>query len=51
MTRTSAQTATQVTIPTARTEDSDAQIWAVNAALEAGRTELAYELADRFLNA
>ena len=47
MTRTSAQT----TIPAPRAEDTEAQIWAVNAALETGRTELAYELADRFLNA
>jgi hypothetical protein len=47
MTRTSAPT----TIPVPRTEDSDAQIWAVNAALENGQTELAYELADRFLSA
>jgi hypothetical protein len=47
MTRTPAQT----TIPAPRSEDAEAQIWAVNAALENGKTELAYELAARFLAA
>ena len=46
MTRTSV-----LTIPVPRTEDDEAQIWAFNAALESGQTELAYELADRYLSA
>jgi hypothetical protein len=39
-------------VPASRAaHDDEAHIWAVNAAIENGQTELAYELADRFLSA
>lgn len=36
---------TPVALPTQRTAESDAYTWAVNAAVESGQTELAYEIA------
>ncbi|BEP12770.1 hypothetical protein acdb102_10810 [Acidothermaceae bacterium B102] len=38
-------------IPASRDELDEANIWVVNAALENGQTELAYELADRYQRA
>jgi len=40
-----------ITVPASRAAQDEAHIWAVNAAMENGQTELAYELADRFLSA
>jgi hypothetical protein len=37
-----------VIVPAPRTEQSDAYTWAVNAALESGQTEAAYEIAAGF---
>jgi hypothetical protein len=42
---------TAVSIPASREELDEANIWVVNAALENGQTDLAYELADRYQNA
>jgi hypothetical protein len=41
-------TTTVVILPRQRTEQSDAYTWAVNAALESGQTEAAYEIAAGF---
>jgi hypothetical protein len=40
-----------VAVPASGGAQDEAHIWAVNAAMENGQTELAYELADRFLSA
>ena len=42
---------TAATIPASRDELDEANIWVVNAALENGQTDLAYELADRYQRA
>ncbi len=47
-------TAQRVFIPASRSEQlelTEAHVWAVNAAVEAGQDDLAYELADRYLTA
>jgi hypothetical protein len=38
-------TAAPIVLPAQRSEVADAYTWAVNAALESGQTELAYEIA------
>ena len=40
--------ATPIVLPAQRTAESDAYTWAVNAAVESGQTELAYEIAAGF---
>jgi hypothetical protein len=46
--RTPQATTTVVILPAQRTEKSDAYTWAVNAAVESGQTEAAYEIAAGF---
>lgn len=41
-------TAAPIVVPAPRSEDADAYTWAVNAALESGQTEAAYEIAASF---
>ena len=44
-------TAPTAYVPAQRSELDEANIWVVNAALENGQTDLAYELADRYQRA
>jgi hypothetical protein len=37
-----------LTVPAQRTDNADAYTWAVNAAMESGQTDLAYEIAAGF---